>query len=288
MERYDRWRGYGEEVVVNQEAIARAAEAAGISIEEMGERIATAVEATRTLNQAQDDTPPRMEVNRDHLARLTHELGNAAVAYDILTNAQKRELTILNSLAETQDSFDEGLKRLGTRLSEDINAEIEENVKWLEEMSRRMSLGEADAQDYARAQLDVAKANKRLREELTGVKEAAEVLAPSISQVGVAADGTTVSVNELSDGTRRLTGESDRTTAATNRAAASFRAAAQSAIVYRSATGAAGGAGYVTQQTLRRQGEVNAAIAAGNQPIMGGTRIRLPGGGSRLVGTRRF
>jgi X-X-X-Leu-X-X-Gly heptad repeat protein len=273
IEFFEDWNEQIDDVQVSGAALQRSADRMGISVDELKERMAAAAERTRQLNAGFQETPAATGPAKTGIDGVTTSLKNLATAY------QKAV---------------EGTQALGTATSVQLEAQI---LKIQQELyNQGLILGDHTAEwqkmaDDAGQQIEfLRKRIESLRgglgdltEETTGAKDATEALNPVLDEEGTAANTAADGVDRLADGTNRLSREQDRAATSARRLT---QAQAAAAAYYRVPQGALGPG--LANRTAQRQAEVDAALQAGYQPIMGGTRIRLPGGGSRLVGTRRF
>jgi methyl-accepting chemotaxis protein len=138
----------------------------------------------------------------------------------------------------------------------------------------------------ARATAASAAATEALGDAAAPAAASTADLATALEAEAAAADAADREVDELAGTTRELREANRSTTRELHRTSDAFKLAASSAAIYNATIGVTSGG--VTARSPGAQGEVDAAVAAGMVPILGGTRIRLPGGGSRLVGPRRF
>lgn len=150
------------------------------------------------------------------LKRLTDAFGDADKALEVFIKTQEREKRLLDELTESEDAFADATKRLGIALESEVQAAIEENNRVLELYGRRLKLGEISAEDFARAQLAIAAANRELRESLSGASD-------GIQEIGTfAADATRNfdvfggSLQNTSRDFRTLTVEAQAASAAVN------------------------------------------------------------------------
>jgi hypothetical protein len=180
-----------------------------------------------------------------------------------------------DSIAES-DAFIAAMDRLGVTIESQVNAKLAENNKLLVEAEGHLRRGEITAGDFARIQAALADENERLRLSLEGVGSAAERSAAGLS---AAAEGTGQlgrADEDEADGIRTARDEVEL-----------FGASAE---VTRAGVARLGGQVVQTaaqfDQLARSAGQaaaVAAAVAGGGQVVLGGTRVLLPGGGSRLT-----
>ena len=171
-----------------------------------------------------------------------------AVALEARANAQKLA-------ADSQAAFLAGVKELGVTLEAEGTAKLEANNALLiqaDELYRQQVISRRDFENITRA---VAAAEQGVNVEMLNTKDA-------LGQVETGYFDAKVSAEDYKN-------ELNAMTAAANMA---------SAAVY----GLGNSLGVVARDS-RNQALVDASVAAGNQPYLGGTRIRVPGG-SRLVG----
>jgi methyl-accepting chemotaxis protein len=222
-----------------------------------------------------------MTVVGEVLWNLALPLRAVAGATRFLTDAYL-DLTGATKITEVRtEALESAAKRLGVTTGE-LNTHIERSRDRMEVLDDvAVKVGDTFDED---AQIFLSFTDGLVKMDTIATKAS-----PTLRVLDSTADGLAERTERLTNSTRQLTVAEERMVATTNRVAQSYLSAAQAVVVYRNAQGGSpiGGAG-VSSQSARRQAEVDAAVAAGYQPYMGGTRIRLPGGGSRLVGTRRF
>lgn len=156
---------------------------------------------------------------------------------------------------EAQASFLAGVKELGVTLEAEGTAKLEANNALLLQADELYRSGVITRADFERVSRAIAEAEREVRAELLGTAESLKQAETGYFDAKVAAEDYRSEVNALA--------------AASNAAAAA---------VY-----GLGNALGVVARDGRNQALVDASVAAGNVPYLGGTRIRVPGG-SRLVG----
>ncbi len=154
------------------------------------------------------------------------------------------------------------LERLGIRSQEQL-ADALERVRIEQELlTGLLRDGEITQRQYAQGSAELADTAERLERELRGEAEA-------VTELSEATETLNQGQAETIENQRELTDEVQRgTRALSEQGAQALRTAAQFDELARSAGRAAA---------------VEAALAGGAETILGGTRILLPGGGSRLV-----
>jgi len=202
-----------------------------------------------------------------------------AKASEFLTKALEEETAAWarsnlekSEAAKIDDTLIDAARELGIVLREDVNTALDDQRKALESLrENKEKLGLTDA--------DLAAAEEKLRAEQERLTQAFEdsggsletyqtILAQTASELGSYTETTT----SAADGQRELAQEVERVSGSLRRQRAeiAFTTAAFDEL-RRSAGNAAA---------------VQAALAAGGQLVLGGTRVNLAGGGSRLVGDR--
>lgn len=172
-----------------------------------------------------------------------------AIALEKRTEAQR-------IAAEAEAAFLEATKELGVTLESEVNAKLEENAALLEEADALYRRGTITRRDFEAVQRAIVEAEIALNAELAGSSASLTAVEDGYVSAGQAADEYRRRVSSLADATIRATA---------------------GAVQLGNALG-------IVARSAGSQGLVDAAVAAGRVPILGGTRIRLPGGGSRLVG----
>ncbi len=242
------------------EGVTVGARDASTAVDELGAKAGTAAAHTQGLSDAQ-----RAFVQA--LVQLKTGAESAAIGVDGLTDAQRRLQRIQGELAAGANEFATALKAIGVSLEADVASKIETNNQLLEEARRRLSLAGISFQDFANISKAVATENAKLAGTFVEVGEAATEIHGAFRE-GVGAMRENASVNRELQSSVRATGSA-------------YAAAGRQVQFFNAVVG-------VTARDRRSQGQVDAALAAGMTPILGGTRIRLPGGGSRLLGSRSF
>lgn len=157
--------------------------------------------------------------------------------------------------AESQAAFLAATKELGVTLEAEGTAKLEANNALLIQADELYRAGVITRADFERVSRAIAEAEREVRAELAGTAESLKQAETGYFDAKVAAEDYRAEVTALA--------------AASNAAAAA---------VY-----GLGNALGVVARDGRNQALVDASVAAGNVPYLGGTRIRVPGG-SRLVG----
>jgi len=185
------------------------------------------------------------------------------------TGAGARVQTSMDALGATADRLGISVEELQRRIEGNVAA-LGTQVGVLGSNSAAMSAGAAATSAMAALQQQLA--------------TAAAAVAPSVAAAGgaiaaeaVAAAQASDEVVDLSATIRALGSEQRLLRTTTDQLASSFDRAAASAAAFNLQVG-------VVARSRRAQSEVDAAVAAGNRPYLGGTRIRTLDGGSRLVG----
>lgn len=180
----------------------------------------------------------------------------AEAAYQREARAIEERAAAQKAAAESEKEFVEATRALGVVLESDVNEKLQENAELLVTADELYRRGVITRRDFEEVQRAIAEAERELNAELLGTNEALAATESHFQSATAAVDQHRNQVEAL--------------TSSTTRAAAAITGLGNSLGII------ARGAG---QQAL-----VDAAVAAGNRPILGGTRIRIPGGGSRLVG----
>lgn len=179
----------------------------------------------------------------------------AEAAFQAEARALEARSAAQKAAAESQDAFLAATRELGVVLEADVNAELEKNAALLEQADGFYRQGVITRADFERVSRGVAEAERELRAELLGSTENLVAVKDAYRDAEVGAES--------------YRGEVQRLTSDSNAAAAAVLGL--------------GNALGVIARDGRNQELVDASVAAGNVPYLGGTRIRVPGG-SRLVG----
>jgi len=157
---------------------------------------------------------------------------------------------------------------------DDLGNQLDENTEKVEENAEATEKAAAATQEYIDAMRGVTKATNEAGT-ATARYEA------RVGEVGVDTERAAVETERL---TEALLGERDALRPLTS-AAREYKAELQSIALTSARTRAAAAfSGSVRARSSSQQAVVDAALAAGNRPFLGGTRIKVPGG-SRLVDT---
>lgn len=179
----------------------------------------------------------------------------AEAAFQAEARALEARAAAQKSAAESQDAFLAATRELGVTLEADVNAELEKNAALLEQADGFYRQGVITRADFERVSRGVAEAERELRAELVGSTENLVAVKDAYTDAGRGASAYREEVQQL---------------------AAASNAAAVAVVGLGNALG-------IVARDSRNQELVDASVAAGNVPYLGGTRIRVPGG-SRLVG----
>lgn len=205
----------------------------------------TILETVGLFGQQTDATREAVAASREAEAAFQQE----ARAIEARAAAQR-------AAAEAESAFVEATKELGVVLESEVNAKLEENADLLEQADELYRRGVITRRDFEEVQRAIAEAEVLLNAELSGSVEALTAVENGYLTAGQAADEFNRRTSAVADSANRATA---------------------SVVQLGNALG-------VVARSQGSQALVDAAVAAGNTPILGGTRIRLPGGGSRLVG----
>ena len=174
--------------------------------------------------------------------------------------AQKK---IQEEALAAQNAFVSAVEKLGVSLEDDVNESIRKNNELLIEADALYRQGFISRGDFERIERAVGKAERELNEELVVTNESLKDLEGGFAKSGLAAESYGSKIQGLSNQYDRATSAAARLNAETG--------------------GALSG---VTARDSRSQADVDAALAYGRTPTLGGTRIRTAdGSGSRLVRT---
>lgn len=179
----------------------------------------------------------------------------AEAAYQREAVALEKRAEAQRIAAEAEKAFIEATKELGVTLESEVNAQLEENSALLEQADELYRRGTITRRDFEAVERAIAEAERELNAELNGTAAALVATSAQFEVASQAVDSHRTRVEALSGTAVRAT-------------AAVFGLGNALGVIARSAGS---------------QALVDASIAAGNRPILGGTRIRVPGG-SRLVG----
>jgi len=204
------------------------------------------------------------------VAALTQFLTIEATVTEQLAVSEERLLRIRRETTEQLSTLTDISKRLGVTLESSVNESLKKNAEALIEAEKAARAGVITYQDLANIEDAVAESNNQLTESLTGT--------------GTAAIEAGEGVEVLTQGLAELDSRQRTTQSGLASTARAFNQAAVAAAQFNAVTG---GAPQVARDH-RDQGTVDATVAAGGKVTQGGTRIRLPGGGSRLLGQRDF
>lgn len=195
----------------------------------------------------------------DRQTEATREAVEASRAAEAAFQAEARALesrsAAQKAAAASQDAFLAATRELGVTLEADVNAELEKNAALLEQADGFYRQGVITRADFERVSRGVADAERELRAELVGSTENLGAVTGAYRDAQIGAESYRDEVNALAS--------------ASNTAAAAV-------------IGLGNALGVIARDS-RNQELVDASVAAGNVPYLGGTRIRVPGG-SRLVG----
>jgi len=191
----------------------------------------------------------------------------AAAAVNVLSAAEERRLRIQTDVDDTQKSLNDRLTALGVVLEADVNVQLQANADLMEAVTRNareLGLSEQDLTNIGKA---LAAEDIKLAETLTGVKEEADLATVAIDALATQAIRADTSAAGLSSSLVGVKAELASAEIAAIRTAQAFDrlAAAQG-----------------------RAAAVDAAVRSGGQLVLGGTRVNLPGGGSRLTSEPGF
>lgn len=171
-----------------------------------------------------------------------------AVALEARANSQRLA-------AESQAAFLEATKALGLTLEAEGTAKLEANNALLIQADELYRAGVITRSDFERVSRAIVEAEQALKLEMTGTTDALGQVEDGYFSATVAAESYRQEVSSM--------------TSAVNAATV--------------AVFGLGNALGIVARDGRNQALVDASVAAGNVPYLGGTRIRVPGG-SRLVG----
>lgn len=186
-------------------------------------------------------------------AAASRELEEAALAESRALEARAKAQ---QAAAIAQEEFTDAVKALGVVLESEVSTKLEENNALLAEADALYRQGIITRRDFEAVELAVAEAERELKAELAGTADALEANAAGFDGAGAAATAYQTKIEGLT------------------------RASSAATIAAGNLSNALG----LVARSANSQGLVDAAVAAGNTPYLGGTRIRIPGGGSRLVG----
>ena len=186
----------------------------------------------------------------------------ASAASDAATAAYGREIQAIRereaaqlAATESQKAFVAATSELGVTLESEVNDQLAANNALLLEADSLYRQGVITRRDFEAVELAIVEADRKLKLELAGT-------AASLDAVGTEFGSATQAATQYQTQVDQLTAASNRATAATY---------------------GLGNALGVVARSSGSQALVDASVAAGNRPFLGGTRIRVPGG-SRLVG----
>lgn len=190
----------------------------------------------------------------------TREAAEAMLEAESAAKAEARALeqraAAQEAAARAQDEFTEAVRALGVVLESDVSEKLRENNALLDQADELYRRGVITRRDFEEVERAVAEAERELNAELSGTAELLNEAAVGFDGAATAADTYRTRIDALATSSRSAT---------------------------LAAQGLSNALGLVAR-SASSQGLVDAAVAAGNTPYLGGTRIRLPGGGSRLVG----
>lgn len=200
------------------------------------------------------------------LLRTMGDLGeaasDAAEGVDETTDSFESMAEAQSDVVARSDRLLGFLDQIGVRLERNLRAEIERTNERMADLHDEFLRGEITGRDWARIQEEGARRIERLRERLTGANEevgrseaAFSQASESASRFGQATERNIVSIERATGSVRRL------------------RTEVQGARFDFDALAEAEG----------RAAAVQGALASGGTLTQGGTRVRLPNGGSRLV-----
>jgi hypothetical protein len=154
-------------------------------------------------------------------------------------------------------------RELGVTLESQVTGQLDRNAEALERARAAAQQGVITWEDYGRLAAAAAERSRELEEGLRG---------------------TTAALGEQTDGSAALGGALRDLSQEQRAAALEHDRFAQSALRAAQAQAQLNAqVGRVVARDPRNQGDVDRAVAAGNQPYLGGTRIRTVDGGSRLI-----
>ena len=199
-------------------------------------------------------TTGRVAQETERLARAEEYVNS--LARESLERAKEQTEAQLARL-DAQEKFAESLKSLGVTLEAEANEKIRENIDLLRDADLQYRQGAITRADFEAIERAVADANRELNDELKRQNGELDNLSDRFQDAGENA-------RQFGDQVDELTSRLDRGTTAATR----FSQVTRSGIVARD---------------RRSQADVDQALAAGNRPFLGGTRIRTANGGSRLL-----
>lgn len=231
------------------------------------EQVDRALGLLRGTIEASSDAERRQVQN---LRTLAQAYGSARAGVDAYLDAQERNARVTNEAAGAQDRLEAALGAAGIKYR-DFAAELgaaEAALREVERQERARLITQEQAVFFTeRLQQRIL----GIRQEMRGEAEDARAAAAATGALGDAAAGATDSIGAAADQVEALGGRAEATRG---------RLSALAAEAVR--TGAA------FDQLAARAGRaqaVQAAVAGGGRLILGGTRVELPGGGSRLTST---
>ncbi len=201
-------------------------------------------------------------------ANASAQLGSAAFSaaqgVDALAAANERAARITEELGVSQADFVDTLKAAGIVLRD-----------FVKEQATLDAVVEKARTQFRNQVIDINQYNDVIEQVV--VKQAA--LQAELNGTNTALATTATGTKAAADGFRQLNASQAETASKLNRTAAAAGNAARSVASLNQVLGV----GRAVARDAGDQAAVDAAIAAGFVPYLGGTRIDLPGGGSRLV-----
>ena len=193
----------------------------------------------------------------EHLSQAN---ANMAETIDLVSAAQERRNRIAKDLADTEKTLLDRLKELDVVLEKDVNEELQANAQFMEAVRRNAAALGLSARDLISIEEALGDANVELREKLEGTSDELEAEAEALGEL-VQAESSAV------DQTDRLTRSQEDLRKSVALTSTQFDRLAES---------------------MGRAAAVEAALAAGGRLVLGGTRVNLAGGGSRLTSEPGF
>lgn len=220
-------------------------------------------EGSKTAQDALENSSQVFERQQIEMIETLRALEQVKLATSALAEETRRLASAQSEAIADSDRFIASLDRLGINLAANVNAEIADHNRLLEMASDLYRSGEITARDLALIQDRVAEAVAKANSELSTSAKSSESASAGYS---TAADSLS-RLNEESE-SLAVTGPTVRSELARSAEQARITAAAFDRLA----------------ASVGRAAAVQAAIAGGGARLtQGGTRIQLPGGGSRLT-----
>lgn len=215
------------------------------------------------------DAAAELDVN---LTSLVAAGFSTAEAMELLADSQERLLRIEKELSDETAEFTDILGKLNIKTDDELNESLGKLNDALEFVGDQFRAGRISEEQFERTTVRVTAEILKLETQLANTAPEFLRLKEAIDETSEAEDELTESTGRATEAHRQLELQSVRTRSELARAAEQARVTA-----------------FAFDQIERAQGRAAAeaaALAGGGRLILGGTRIELPGGGSRLVRTR--